>query len=333
MEELQEWCIGQGQTRFRGVQLFEWMYRHEVLDARSMTNIAKRFQDFLSENCVFQTLTTDGITESQSGETKKFLFRTNDNQLIESVSMLEDGRHTICVSSQIGCNVDCDFCATASMGFIRNLSAGEIVDQLILVRRVVPVQVTNIVFMGMGEPFLNYNRVMTAADIFHHRQGFDLASLRITISTSGILPGIKKFIEENRRFKLAVSLNATTDAVRTRIMPVNNRWPLAEVLDALRAYNSDQHRKIMFEYILMKGINDTEADARRLIELLKGMECKLNIIPYNETDGRYQRPDDNVINAFLDTLYKIRGKIQILVRWSKGQDIAAACGQLAVNNT
>ncbi|NOZ08758.1 MAG: 23S rRNA (adenine(2503)-C(2))-methyltransferase RlmN [FCB group bacterium] len=332
LEELQAWCTERGQTRFRGTQLFEWMYRHQVTETAAMTNISERFREYLRENCILTTLKLQKVSRSDQGTTQKLLLTTDDGLHLEAVSMLEENRHTVCLSSQIGCNVDCDFCATGSMGFLRNLSVGEIIDQLIAVYRLTEVPVTNIVFMGMGEPFLNYDRVLTAADIFHHRQGFDLGATRITISTSGILPGIKRFIREKRRYKLAVSLNATTEAIRTRIMPVNHTWSIDQIFAELRLYKSDSQRKIMFEYILMKDINDSPEDALRLVSMIKDFDCKLNIIPYNETDGRYQRPDEEVIEKFLEVLYNRRGNIQILVRWSKGQDIAAACGQLAVLN-
>ncbi len=332
LEELQTWCIAVGQTRFRSTQLFEWMYRHCESDIEKMTNISLRFREYLQKNCIFSTLELIKITSSKEETTNKLLLKTADGRLIETVSMVEEDRHTVCISSQIGCNVDCDFCATGSMEFIRNLSVGEIVDQLIFVKKFSSVPVSNIVFMGMGEPFLNYDRVMVASDIFHHRQGFDFGATRLTISTSGILPGIRRFIQEKRRYKLAISLNATTDDVRNRIMPVNHTWPIGEIFDELRTFKTDSRRKIMFEYILMKDINDTPEDARRLMTMIKGFDCKLNIIPYNETEGRYRRPNERVIENFLETLYHYRGRVQILVRWSKGQDIAAACGQLAASN-
>jgi len=331
LEELQEWALSVGQTKYRGTQLFEWMYRHEVLESDEMTSISQKFRDFLAENCIINTLEVSKITPSSTGETNKILLRTLDNQYIEAVSMVENSRHTVCISSQIGCNVDCDFCATGSMGFTRNLTSGEIIDQLIYAGQIGHVPITNIVFMGMGEPFLNYDRVMTAAAILHHRQGFDMGATRITISTSGILTGIKRYIADNHRYKLALSLNATTEEQRSRIMPVNNTWSISDIFEALKKFRIDSHRKIMFEYILIKDFNDTEEDARRLIKLIQDFDCKLNIIPYNDTDGRYSRPDDSVIEHFLSTLYEIRGRISILVRWSKGQDITAACGQLATN--
>ncbi|MBC8213869.1 MAG: 23S rRNA (adenine(2503)-C(2))-methyltransferase RlmN [Candidatus Marinimicrobia bacterium] len=329
LQELQKWAISVGQTRFRGTQLFEWMYREGVDNPTEMTNISKSFRAFLSDNCTFSTLKLKKISKSQTEPTQKFLFQLNDGQFIETVSIIENDRHTVCVSSQIGCNLECDFCATATLGFSRNLSAGEIVDQLIFIRKYIEQPITNIVFMGMGEPFLNYKRVMTAADIFHNPKGFNLASTRITISTGGIVPKIKQFIDENRKYKLAVSLNAPNDEIRSKIMPINNKWQIEEIIKAVKKYSNQKRRKIMFEYVLIKDVNDSSKDAQQLVKLLKNIDCKLNIIPYNEMGGKYQRPDEQTIDNFMQILFSNQGKVRVLTRWSKGQDIDAACGQLA----
>ena len=246
--------------------------------------------------------------------------------------MVEKDRHTICISSQIGCNVDCDFCATASMGLIRNLVTGEIIDQAIAIRNIVKEPITNVVFMGMGEPFLNYERVINAADILHDHNGFGLGAKRITISTSGIVPMIDRFVKEKHKYKLAISLNATDDNTRKKIMPINRRWPINDLIKSASRFAARKNHNVMFEYVLLKGINDTNQDAIRLAKLIRGIDCKVNIIPYNETDGKYKRPDDEKIEKFLEVLNKHRSGFRILVRWSKGQDIDAACGQLAVKN-
>ena len=182
--------------------------------------------------------------------------------------------------------------------------------------------------MGMGEPFHNYKNVLNAADIFHSPKGFNLASTRITISTAGLLPQIKQFITEKRRYKLAISLNAADDRVRNNIMPVNKKWSITELIKAGKEYSNQKKRQVMFEYVLLKGINDSENDALQLAQLLKGIPCKLNLIPYNETDGVYQRPDEAVITRFSKILHENRNEYRVLVRWSKGQDIDAGCGQL-----
>ena len=331
--ELQSWCVEAGESRFRGVQLFEWMYRHGRTSFASMSNVKKSFREHLEKNCIIQTLQVEKNIPSQKEESVKILFRTEDEQFIETVSMVDGNRHTVCISSQVGCALDCSFCATGQMGLQRNLSTGEIVDQLIFVRENIKQPVTNVVFMGMGEPFHNYENVLKAADIFHSPKGFNLASTRITISTVGLLPQIKQFINEQRRYKLAISLNAADDEVRSSIMPVNKKWPITELVKAGKEYSNQKKRLVMFEYVLLKGINDSENDAQRLAQLLKGVSCKINLIPYNETDGTYHRPDEAVISRFSEILHQNRDEYRVLVRWSKGQDIKAGCGQLAGQKT
>ena len=327
--ELQSLCVKVGESKFRGVQLFEWMYRHGIVSFDSMLNVNKSFRKHLEEHCIIQTLQVEKRIPSKEDKSVKILFRTRDNHFIETVSMVDGDRHTVCLSSQSGCALDCSFCATGQQGFERNLSTGEIVDQLIFIRGNIDQSITNLVFMGMGEPFHNYKNVLNAADIFHSPKGFNLASTRITISTAGLLPQIKQFITEKRRYKLAISLNAADDRVRNNIMPVNKKWSIAELIKAGKEYSNQKKRQIMFEYVLLKGINDSENDALQLAQLLQGIPCKLNLIPYNETDGIYQRPNEAVITRFSKILHENRDEYRVLVRWSKGQDIDAGCGQLA----
>jgi 23S rRNA (adenine2503-C2)-methyltransferase len=269
---------------------------------------------------------------SKEDKSVKILFRTHDSNFIETVSMVDKNRHTVCLSSQVGCALDCHFCATGKMGLKRNLSTGEIVDQLMYVRESIDQPITNVVFMGMGEPFHNYDNVLNASDIFHSPKGFNLASTRITISTVGLLPQINQFIKEKRRYKLAISLNASNDKVRTEIMPINKKWSIVDLVNAGKEYSNQKKRLIMFEYVLLKGINDSEEDALELARLLQGIPCKINLIPYNEIEGKYQRPDESTITKFSEILHNYRDEYRVLVRWSKGQDIAAGCGQLAGQN-
>ena len=329
LSELQNWTVSVGQTKYRGIQLYEWMYREGIAQTSRMTNISKKFRDFLEANCVISTLSLEKISKSKTESTTKFLFKLVDNKFIETVSIIENNRHTVCLSSQIGCSLGCDFCATATLGFTRNLYTGEIVDQLIFIRNYVSQPITNVVFMGMGEPFLNYNRVMSASDIFHNPKGFNLASSKITISTGGIIPNIERFIKEARKYKLAISLNAPTDEIRSQIMPINQKWGVQDIINTVKQFPCDKRRKVMFEYVLLKNINDSIENAQTLAKLLKNINCKLNIIPYNETGGKYKRPSDETIENFLNEFYSNRGNVRVLTRWSKGQDINAASGQLA----
>ena len=328
-EELQSLCIEAGESKFRGGQLFEWMYRHGISSFDSMSNVNKSFREHLNEHFIIQTLAVENQFPSKEDKSVKILFRTHDGHFIETVSMVDKNRHTVCLSSQVGCALDCHFCATGKMGLKRNLSTGEIVDQLIYVRESIDQPITNVVFMGMGEPFHNYDNVLNASDIFHSPKGFNLASTRITISTVGLLPQINQFIKEKRRYKLAISLNASNDKVRSEIMPINKKWSIVDLVNAGKEYSNQKKRLIMFEYVLLKGINDSEEDALELARLLQGIPCKINLIPYNEIEGKYQRPDESTITKFSEILHNYRDEYRVLVRWSKGQDIAAGCGQLA----
>ena len=332
-EELQSLCVDAGESKFRGGQLFEWMYRQGIFSFDSMSNVNKSFREYLSENFIIQTLTVENKLPSKEDKSLKILFRTHDFHFIETVSMVDNNRHTVCLSSQVGCALDCDFCATGKLGLKRNLTTGEIVDQLIYVREKIDQPITNVVFMGMGEPFHNYDNVLNASDIFHSPKGFNLASTRITISTVGLLPQINQYIKEKRRYKLAISLNASNDKVRNEIMPINKKWPLKDLVKSGMEYSNQKKRLIMFEYVLLKGINDSEEDALELARLLQGIPCKINLIPYNEIEGKYQRPDETTITKFSEILHNCRDEYRVLVRWSKGQDIAAGCGQLAGQKT
>ena len=330
--ELQTWCLELGQSKYRGKQLYEWMYRHGIVSFEKMTSISKTFQDYIKENCIICTLHVEKIIPSNIDESIKILFRTHDENFIETVSMIDGDRHTVCISSQVGCGLDCKFCETGRMGLKRNLSAGEIVDQLLFVKNYQTQLITNVVFMGMGEPFHNYENVINASNIFHSPFGFNLAASRITISTVGILPQIKKFINEKHKYKLAISLNASNDLVRSKIMPINKKWKIEDLIMVGKEYSKLKKRQVMFEYVLLKDINDSEDDAHQLANLLKDVSCKLNIIPYNETEGCFQRTEEENIMRFSKILHNYRGKFRVLIRWSKGQDINAGCGQLAVQN-
>ena len=331
LKELMDICLIQDVPSFRAKQIYHWMYRHYVDDISKMNNIPESFRGYLKENYIINTLEIENIQESECEDTKKILFKTHDGKLIESVSMIDNNLHTVCISSQVGCNVDCKFCATGLMGFKRNLTSGEILDQVIEINKLREKAITNIVYMGMGEPFLNYNEVMKSADIIHDHNGMNLGRGRITISTSGILPKIKKFIDEERGYKLAISLNATDDDTRTKIIPINKKWNIQMLMDALEKYPVDKKNMVMLEYVLLKGINDSKKDAEKLASYANHLRCKVNVIPFNDIGNEYKRPAEDVINEFIGVLHKNQKHYQTLVRWSKGMDIDAACGQLSTN--
>ena len=332
LSELEDWCLTNDFPIFRAKQIYQWLYSHGIYQTDKMTNIPKSCTDIIDKHGVLSTLSLVSQTISKNKQTVKYLFKTDKGYFIESVSMIDENhRHTVCISSQSGCNLGCDFCATASMGLLQNLSCGEIIDQLVAIRGLSKKEINNVVYMGMGEPFLNYDNVIKSAEILNNKNGFNISVRKITISTVGIVPRIKQFIDEKNKFGLAISLNASNDSIRNDIMPVNKKWPISDLINMNKVYaNTYKRNKITFEYVIMDGVNSSEANAIELAQILNSAKCKVNIIPYNETDGKYKRPSDRTINKFIETLYLYNKNFQILVRWSNGLDIDAGCGQLAV---
>jgi 23S rRNA (adenine2503-C2)-methyltransferase len=323
--ELDAFVKEQGLPRFRAQQLMHWMYERRAQSIAGITELSKSLRDDLAKKAVISNLEIRERLISTDG-TEKFLFGLADGETIESVLIPGDDRITLCISSQVGCAMGCRCCLTARLGIRRDLEAHEIVDQVITVERAIaPRIITNIVLMGMGEPLANFDNVVEA---LHRMTGMmKITPRRITLSTSGVVPGIVALGETGPKVNLAVSLNATTDGVRDGIMPINKRWPLKALLDACRAFPLAPHRRITFEYVLLKGINDTPADAKRLVRLLHTIPSKVNLIPFNPFEGSgFERPGDERVLAFQDVL--AGANVTALIRKSKGQDILAACGQL-----
>jgi 23S rRNA (adenine2503-C2)-methyltransferase len=342
-EELAAFITGIGEQPFRAKQLFRWLYGRAAASFDEITDFAKPLRQRLQEVAALEALTLVTRRISHRRDAEKYLFQLADGLHIESVLMHEEvpnrpARHTLCISSQIGCPVDCKFCATGLMGLLRNLTAGEIVDQVLTVRRMSASPITNVVVMGMGEPMLNYDALIKACYLLADDEGPNLAQRRIVISTSGLVPKIERFIKEGHKFRLAISLNATTDEVRNRIMPINRKYPIATLMQAARQYTRQAKQRVTFEYILLDGVNDTLADAERLKNLTRGIPCKINLIPYNPIvnlqesvhDSQlpilFNRPSFERIEAFLACVRQ--GPNAVTLRWSKGDDIDAACGQL-----
>ncbi len=325
--ELENFAQSKGHKAFRGRQLFQWIWEKGVDSFSEMSNLSKPFIEKLELTCNLELSTVHQVQTSETQGTSKFLIRLNDGRFVETVLIPESRRVTVCLSSQVGCALDCDFCATGKMGLKRNLTSGEIADQLLHVRRFSERLITNIVFMGMGEPFHNYDQVIKAANILNADSGFAHGARKITISTSGLVPQIRRFADEGHRFKLAVSLNASEDQSRTQIMPINKKWDIAELVKACKHYTETSKNMLTFEYVLMQGINDSSGDARRLKKIANQVFCKVNVIPYNEVAEGYQRPSKKRITTFLDALEG--GRFGVTVRWSQGDDIDAACGQLS----
>jgi len=322
--EIEAFLAGLGKERFRAGQLLRWIYPRGVTDFAAMTDLAKGFREELAQRAVVTSLVAETEEVSRDG-TRKFLFRLTDGESVETVLIpMDEGRATLCVSTQVGCAMQCAFCLTGTFGLTRNLTAAEIVNQVCAVRQ--RFNVDNLVLMGMGEPLHNLDNVVRALEILYSEPGFNYSPRKVTLSTAGLVP---EMLELGRRIRvnLAVSLNATTDAVRDQLMPVNRRYPLSELLRACREYPLAPRQRITFEYILIRGINDTPEDARRLVRLLHGVKAKVNLIPYNEHPGStFHAPAEESIEAFQQQLLQ-RGLVAVR-RAGKGQDISAACGQL-----
>ena len=325
-DELESFAVQLGEKPFRGRQLFDWIYRQKIYDINRMTNLPKLFKESLNTNSVIHPLKEINQIESETQKTQKFIFQRIDGKQIESVIIKNNNRTTVCLSTQVGCSLDCGFCATGKMSFKGNLSVGEIIDQYLRLDKISSDPITNVVFMGMGEPFLNYSNTIFAARMLNDSNGINLGASRITISTAGIIPKIKKFADEKEPFKLAVSLNGTTQMQREKIMPITKAYSLENLLEISDYYTRATGNYITFEYVLLNSYNDTEEDAMRLLKKLKPIKCKLNIIPYNEIGDIYNRPSEDRIKLFLSFLKN--STFQVTVRWSKGTKIAAGCGQL-----
>ena len=321
---LVEFLAGLGKEKFRAVQLMRWVYQRGVSEFAEMTDLSKSFRDELVQRAYVSKFTPDAVEVSSDG-TRKFLFRLDDGKSIETVLIpMEGGRNTLCISTQVGCAMQCSFCLTGTFGLERDLNAAEIVNQVCAVREQHPVD--NIVLMGMGEPLHNLDNVVDALQILYAPTGFDYGPRKVTLSTSGLVPEMNE-LGQRIKVNLAVSLNATTDEVRNELMPVNRRYPLRELMEACRKFPLAPRQRITFEYILIHGVNDSQADARRLVKLLHGIKAKVNLIPFNEHSGSdYRRPSDADIRVF--QTYLLDRQIVAVRRAGKGQDISAACGQL-----
>ena len=326
--ELTDWLALRGEPAFRGRQIFQWLYQRRATDFQSMTNIAQALREALARHFSLGALERHTVEVSQDGS-RKYAFLLGDGRRIESVLMPNNTHYTLCVSTQVGCAMGCGFCMTARMGLVRNLTPGEIVQQVVEAYADVTEGglIRNIVFMGMGEPLHNYDNLAAALSILTEGHGFGFSWRRLTVSTSGLVPAIRRFAKDRLPANLAVSLNGVSDEVRARLMPVNRRWGIGELLAACREIPKAPRVRITIEYVLLKGVTDSLADARKLVKLLHGLKCKVNLIPFNPWPGSgYQGPTLEHARAFQEELLN-RGLL-VTLRISKGQDIQAACGQL-----
>jgi 23S rRNA (adenine2503-C2)-methyltransferase len=325
-------AVAQGWPRFRGEQIWQWVHARGARSFDEMTNLPRPLREELARVATLRNLTVAEVQTSRDG-TRKLRLVTHDDHSIESVLIPDGEKTTQCISSQIGCAVDCQFCATAKLGLRRNLEPGEIVDQVYLAQRLLAEvepgrRLTSLVYMGMGEPLHNYDHVLTSLRILTSEKGAHLSQRRITVSTSGLVPKLERLGAEDIRPNLAVSLNAPNDAIRDQIMPINRKWNIGKLLAALRSYPLEQRRRITFEYVLLAGVNDAPADAAQLATLLRAIKCKVNIIPYNpHPEALYARPSREVVERFQNECKRLG--LPTYLRTPRGDDIDAACGQLA----
>jgi 23S rRNA (adenine2503-C2)-methyltransferase len=347
-----------GEPAYRAEQVFRWLHGHGVESLEAMTNVPAGLRGALEQDHKLTPLTQEVVQTAQDG-TRKLRFQTHDGRAIESVLIPDEdaarNKLTLCISSQVGCAIDCRFCATATLGFGRHLGAGEIVSQVYQATALAGRRPTNLVFMGMGEPLHNFDNVSRALALLEHPWGAGFSPRRLTVSTAGLVPGIEKLGALKPAPNLAISLNATTDEVRARIMPINKRWPIAALLDAARRFPLSHGRRVTFEYVLLAGVNDSDADADRLPRLLRGIPAKVNLIPWNAfvretlkgsptppapgvgeqsapaahaiTGPEFQRPSAERIRTFQERLRL--ADVAVYIRSPRGDDIDAACGQLA----
>lgn len=330
-EQLRNFFVEQGDKAFRGNQVYEWLWQKSAHDFDAMTNISKETRKMLEDNFVINHIRVDQMQRSSDGTIKNAV-RLHDGLVVESVLIPTETRTTACVSSQVGCSLDCRFCATARLKRMRNLNPDEIYDQVVAIdnesRLYFDRPLSNIVFMGMGEPLMNYNNVLKAIDKITSPEGLGMSPKRIIVSTSGVPKIIKKMADEEVKFGLAVSLHSAIDEVRTSIMPFNSTFPLKDLREALEYWYSKTKNRITYEYVVWKGINDTQEAADALVRFCKFAPSKVNIIEYNPIDdGEFQQAPDGAIEMYQKTLE--RNGITVTIRRSRGKDIDAACGQLA----
>ncbi|MGI6787084.1 MAG: 23S rRNA (adenine(2503)-C(2))-methyltransferase RlmN [Acholeplasmataceae bacterium] len=325
-DNLVEILINQGYKKYRASQVWDWLYQKRVSDFEQMKNLPKDLIEWLTNNYYFSELTLIQRLTSSDG-TEKFLYRLSDGNLIESVVMRHHYGNSICISTQIGCNIGCSFCASGLLKKKRNLDVGEMVLQIIESEKLIDDKISSVVLMGIGEPFDNFDNVVDLLKILNDQKGFNIGARRLTVSTSGIVPKIYEFADLKLQVNLAISLHAATDEVRSKLMKINNVYNVSQVIDATKYYLEVTNRRVTIEYILIDGVNDSENDATELVNLLKGMNVYINLIPYNAVfESPYKRSTDLKMKKFLH--YLKRGGLDVTLRKEQGHDIDAACGQL-----
>ena len=317
-----------GEKKFKATQVYEWLYKKRVNSFDEMTNIKKDVIDYLKQNYSLNKLE---ILKKQVGnDVVKYLFKLEDNNKIEAVLMKHDYGNSLCVSSQVGCNMGCSFCESGRLKKVRNLEAYEIVLQILQVEEDLKIRITHVVMMGIGEPFDNYDNVIKFVKIVNDPKGIELGARHITISTCGIIPKIKEFMNLDLQVNLAISLHASNNELRSKLMNINKAYNISELLDVIKEYVNKTNRRVTFEYIMLKDVNDKEENAKELASILKGINCYVNLIPYNETSHiEYKKSSKEAIMKFYDILKK--NNINVTIRKEFGSKVSAACGQLRSN--
>ena len=324
-EELETFFINHGEKKFKATQIFKWIYEKRVLSYDEMTDIKKDTLEFLKKELPIKRV--ELIKVERDKDVNKYLFELEDEEHIEAVLMRHDYGNSICVSSQVGCNMGCKFCESGRRKKVRNLKSGEIVSQVLEVEKDIKERISHVVMMGIGEPFDNYDEIIKFIKIINDPKGLAIGSRHITVSTSGIIPKIKEFSNLDLQVNLAISLHAPNDKLRTSIMPINKAYPLKELITEVKEYLKKTNRRVTFEYVLLKDVNDTIECAKELVKLIKNINCYVNLIPYNETQNiEYERSNMFQIMKFYDILKK--ENINVTIRKEFGSQISAACGQL-----
>jgi 23S rRNA (adenine2503-C2)-methyltransferase len=335
LEDLKIWMEQNGEKAFRAAQIFDWIYNKDAASFEAMTNVGKELRAKFTEQFSFPVIKLLKTQESEDQETIKFLWELPDQKKVESVLIMSGDRRTVCISCQVGCPARCAFCASGREGLLRNLSPAEIVEQVLHINRFLKEKgerVSHLVYMGMGEPLENYEAVVKSIQIFHQPEGLNISQRRITVSTVGVVEGIQRLAKEELKVNLVLSLHAPNQNIRKKIIPYARKYPLEEILLAMEGYSRDTKRDITYEYTLLAGINDHFKNAQELSKLLQGKQCTVNLIPYNPIPGlNLDRPEKEKIEEFRHVLEE--AGINTTWRYTKGKDIAAACGQLALQKS
>ena len=325
LKQLEDYFVSIGDKKFRAVQIYDFLYKKRIDNPDMMNNIGKKMQEHLKQNFDFGKIKM--IKKQEDKDVKKYLFELVDGERIETVLMYHDYGLSVCVSSQVGCNMGCKFCESGRLKKVRNLTASEMVLQILIIEKEIGLRISHVVVMGIGEPFDNFDNLVHFIAIVNYQKGINLGSRHITVSTCGVVPRIYDFMKIGKEVNLAISLHAPNDEIRNKIMPINKIYNIEKLIKAVKDYLKMTNRRVTFEYIMLKGINDRDDDARSLAKLLRGINCYVNLIPYNETENiGFKRSEMKTILNFYDILKK--EKITVTIRREFGSRVSAACGQL-----